>query len=51
MIEDGSNGAGAEASGSVSGDDAKLRLATPAGRWVLTAAVLGSAVVSLDARW
>ncbi|MCE0540029.1 MFS transporter [Kineosporia rhizophila] len=49
MIEDGSNGAGAEASGSVSGDDAKLRLATPAGRWVLTAAVLGSAVVSLDA--
>ncbi|GAB3266311.1 MFS transporter [Kineosporia babensis] len=28
---------------------AQLRLATPAGRWVLTAAVLGSAVVSLDA--
>jgi EmrB/QacA subfamily drug resistance transporter len=26
-----------------------LRLSTPAGRWVLTAAVLGSAVVSLDA--
>ena len=30
------------------GDD-RLRLSTPAGRWVLTAAVLGSAVVSLDA--
>jgi EmrB/QacA subfamily drug resistance transporter len=30
-------------------DDHLLRLRTPAGRWVLTAAVLGSAVVSLDA--
>jgi EmrB/QacA subfamily drug resistance transporter len=30
-------------------DDTLLRLSTPAGRWVLTAAVLGSAVVSLDA--
>ena len=29
--------------------DDRLRLSTPAGRWVLTAAVLGSAVVSLDA--
>jgi EmrB/QacA subfamily drug resistance transporter len=29
--------------------DELLRLTTPAGRWVLTAAVLGSAVVSLDA--
>jgi len=29
--------------------DGRLRLSTPAGRWVLTAAVLGSAVVSLDA--
>src|SRR3954464_9620769 len=30
-------------------DGGGLRLSTPAGRWVLTAAVLGSAVVSLDA--
>ncbi|WP_285599293.1 MFS transporter [Kineosporia sp. NBRC 101731] len=30
-------------------DAAPLRLSTPSGRWVLTAAVLGSAVVSLDA--
>jgi len=29
--------------------DPQLRLSTPAGRWVLVAAVLGSAVVSLDA--
>jgi EmrB/QacA subfamily drug resistance transporter len=29
--------------------DDRLRLSTPQGRWVLTAAVLGSAVVSLDA--
>jgi EmrB/QacA subfamily drug resistance transporter len=29
--------------------ESRLRLSTPAGRWVLTAAVLGSAVVSLDA--
>jgi EmrB/QacA subfamily drug resistance transporter len=29
--------------------DERLRLSTPAGRWVLVAAVLGSAVVSLDA--
>ena len=31
------------------GDAGQLRLSTPTGRWVLTAAVLGSAVVSLDA--
>jgi EmrB/QacA subfamily drug resistance transporter len=31
------------------GDDDGLRLNTPAGRWVLIAAVLGSGVVSLDA--
>jgi EmrB/QacA subfamily drug resistance transporter len=34
---------------STSAVDERLRLSTPAGRWVLTAAVLGSAVVSLDA--